>query len=89
MPTTGDPNSYFNLTTGSFWVMAGDIVTMTDGDITKTQVIPDIEVGLGEDDVNIVDEDGDSTYVPGAGPSSSGWTRRPTASGQATSPWAT
>jgi hypothetical protein len=42
----GEPNVWFDLTTGAYRAKAGDTITMTDGTTTKTQVIPPLTVNL-------------------------------------------
>ncbi|TAK02267.1 MAG: hypothetical protein EPO36_02720 [Chloroflexota bacterium] len=60
MPLSGACNVYLDVAAGPL-VMAGDVITMTDGTTTKTQVVPALEVNLADD---VADELSGSTTMP-------------------------
>ena len=51
---TGEGNVAFSLAGGPFLVLPGDVLAMSDGTTTKTQVIPDLRVLLPDYDVAVL-----------------------------------
>ena len=64
LPNTGGENVFFNLSIGPFQAQAGDVMTMSDGTITKTLVVPDKTFGPDEGDYLWTDDDDDQAFIP-------------------------